>query len=284
MGRQPLSIRANFRQFFLRGLTILLPTVLTIWILIAAYAFVQQRIAEPINAGVRTAAVYWSPWPTVYESELHAAEGALTTADRAAWQAAGGDRQWLRRHVRAAKVAQLWSQYQFPMDLIGLGIAVLLIYSVGLVVGSFIGHRLYARGEHFVQRLPLVRQVYPAVKQITDFLFGGTKEELKFNRVVAVEYPRKGIWSVGLVTGPAFKAVAERTDVECLTVFVPSSPTPFTGYTVMVPVTDTVDLPVSIEDALRYTVSGGVVLPPSQIQEMKRLLPRSPGVKQRASA
>ncbi len=260
---KPPIRHANFRRFFVRGLSILLPTVLTIWILIAAYNFVQVRIAEPINAAVRTGLVLWSPWPVVVEAERLQARQDLAGDDRAAWMAAGSSEQWLERHIKRQKVRQWWERYQYGADLIGLAIAVVLIYTVGLLLGSFIGHRLYARGEELLKRLPLVKQVYPALKQITEFLFG-SEEQLRFSRVVAVQYPRPGIWSVGLVTGDTMQTIQKAAGVPCMTVFIPSSPTPFTGYTITVPVKETVDLPITIEDALRFVVSGGVVLPPNE--------------------
>jgi len=113
--------------------------------------------------------------------------------------------------------------------------------------------------------VPLVKQVYPSVKQVTDFLVGGSDDQkMSFNRVVAVEYPRKGLWSIGLVTGSTMQSIQDRTGRACMTIFVPSSPTPFTGYVIIVPREDTIDLSVTIEEALRFTISGGVVIPPSQ--------------------
>jgi len=266
-GNVKVSSKSNFRRFFLRGLTILLPTVLTIWILIAAYGFVRDRIAQPINMGVREAILHLSTWPSVLEDQIVEHEQVVTAnADRsAAWRASGQTRQWLRLDTRRTVLKQWWQQYHLLMDLIGLFIAVVLIYIAGALLGSLIGRRLYARGETLLQRLPLFRQVYPSVKQVTDFLVGGSdKQKLPFSRVVAVEYPRKGLWSVGLVTGDTMRNIAEKASSPCLTVFVPSSPTPFTGYVITVPIEDTIHLPVSIEEALRFTISGGVIVPKAQ--------------------
>ena len=114
--------------------------------------------------------------------------------------------------------------------------------------------------------MPLVGRVYPAFKQITDFIFGDDSEEkLSFNRVVAVEYPRKGLWSVGMVTGNTLRTIQDAAGRDCLTVFIPSSPTPFTGYVITAPVDDTVELPITVEDALKFAVSGGVVVPPAEL-------------------
>ena len=89
--------------------------------------------------------------------------------------------------------------------------------------------------------------------------------KVSFNRVVAVEYPRKGLWSVGLVTGNTMQTIQREAEGSCLTVFIPSSPTPFTGYVITVPEKDTIDLSVTIEEALRFTVSGGVIVPDAQV-------------------
>ena len=260
------SKRSNFRRFFFRGLAILLPTVLTIWILVAAYGFFRDRIAQPINSGLREVVVRYAEWPEVLEEEVEQAREGLTKEQLGAWKAAGGEenRIWLRLAARRDKLEAWWAQYAVPLDLIGLVIAVFLTYFVGALLGSFIGHRLYYRGEQLFKRLPLVKQIYPSVKQVTDFLVGSEEQKLHFSKVVAVEYPRKGLWSVGLVTGQTMRLIGQSTGVECLTVFVPSSPTPFTGYVITVPKQDTLDLPVTIEEALRFTVSGGVVLPQNQ--------------------
>ena len=87
---------------------------------------------------------------------------------------------------------------------------------------------------------------------------------MEFSRVVAVEYPRKGIWSLGLVTGPGMRTVHEQLGGDLLTVFIPSSPTPVTGYTITVRRNEVIDLPMSIDDAFRFTISGGVIMPINQ--------------------
>ena len=260
------SAKSGFRKFFFRGLGILLPSVLTIWILFVAYQFVQTRIAGPINEGIKKVVVL-TPLLSVNEQERAEAEAALTSEERVAWRNAGGLGAWLDRHVRKQKLARWWEDYGFALDLIGLVVAVLLIYIVGAALGSIIGKRLYAGGERLISRVPLIKQVYPSVKQVTEFLVGPSDEveKMRFSRVVAVEYPRKGLWSVGLVTGSTMRMIQERAGTPSLTVFIPSSPTPFTGYVITVPKEDTIDLPVTIEEALRFSVSAGVIVPPSQL-------------------
>lgn len=249
---------SNFRKFFVRGLAILLPSVLTIWLLLAAYQFVQSRIADPINQGVRTLIIDTTPWPEVSPEDIKDFKQSLKPGDQQNSQG------WLRTETRRQKLYDWWQSYHYVLDLIGLILAVVLIYSVGLILGSIIGRRLYHRGEELINRLPLVRRVYPSMKQVTDFFFGDRDATMQFNRVVAVEYPRKGLWSVGLVTGDTMRDIQQRAGKDCLTVFIPSSPTPFTGYVITVPRSDTIDLSITIEDAMKFAVSGGVLIPPSQ--------------------
>jgi len=286
------TLFGHFQRFFLRGLAVLLPTIITIWIVIWAYQFVEDSIADPINSGVRWLVVHTTPYPAVDDELMKEVE--LSAAQQEQWLAVverrradlGGnypktmeisDRlNWMRRQpeialtAREMKLEEWWNSVRVGtwslMDLIGLVIAIVLIYSVGTVMGSLIGHRLVRRGERLIDRLPLVRRLYPSIKQVTDFIFGGVdgKSKINFSRVVAVQYPRKGLWSVGLVTGDTMKLIQEAAGEPCLTVFVASSPTPFTGYVITVPRKDTIDLPISVEDALKFAISGGVLIPPNQ--------------------
>ena len=264
VNEQPTS-RRTFRHVFLRGLAILLPTILTIWILIAAYGFVRDNIAEPINRGIREAVIRWTDHPYVGEGDdLRRRAANLSDEDKTAWELSGDRDQWLQLHYKRAKIEQQWDLIWFPMNLIGVFLAIVVIYFVGRFVGSYIGSRLHRKGEVLLSRVPVIKQVYPYVKQVTDFVFGSDQERLKFKRVVAVEYPRKGLWSVGLVTGDAMQTLQKKNSSELLTVFVPSSPTPFTGYVVTVRADETLELSLTIEEALKFTVSGGVLKPPSE--------------------
>lgn len=269
MVKHRASTKSGFRHFFLRGLAIILPSILTIWILFVAYQFVQNRIAGPINKGIREVLIR-APWPVVSNEQLEQkARNTLQDENLQAYMATPVEARpaWLRKHVRRSTIERWWSQSSLLLDLFGLIVAILLIYIVGAVLGSFIGRRLYARGEEVISKVPLIKQVYPSVKQVTDFLFGPADESkrMRFSRVVAVEYPRKGLWSVGLVTGTTMRAIQARAGKPSLTVFVPSSPTPFTGYVITVPKEDTLDLDISVEEALRFSVSAGVIVPPSQM-------------------
>ncbi len=127
--------------------------------------------------------------------------------------------------------------------------------------------------------IPFLKQVYPSVKQMTDFLLAHDKKEKIFSRVVAVEYPRKGIWSIGLVTGSGIKSIQKDKDEEYLSILIPTSPTPFTGFVIMVPKKETIELDITIEQAIRFTVSGGVITPSVHLENNVLTLPH---VKQEA--
>jgi len=289
------SFGKDFKTFFVRGLAILLPTVLTIWVLAFAYQFVNQNIAGPINAGVRAAVIQFSSWPqpsdddfintfaelsearkqdwdvqleqTKNKLSLDSLPKSIERAKRLEWQKSQDD---LVFQARLHAFEQQWNSIRVGsfrvLNLIGIVLAIILIYIAGVLVTSFIGRRFYRMGEKLIARVPLIRNVYPAVKQVTDFFFSSDADEkVSFNRVVAVQYPRKGLWSVGLVTGDTMKLIEEIAGQRCLTVFVPSSPTPFTGYVITVPKADTIDLPISVEEALKFAVSGGVVIPQNQV-------------------
>lgn len=115
--------------------------------------------------------------------------------------------------------------------------------------------------ERFMMNTPFLRRVYPYVKQITDFLLTQQEQKNLFSRIVAVEYPRRGIWSVGFVTGSGLKDVEKNVRKEFLTVLIPTSPTPFTGFVITVPKKLTIDLNMTMEEAFRFIISGGVVAP-----------------------
>ena len=292
---RPKKPTSKSARFIIRGMATLLPAVLTLWLLVFAYGFVRDKIAAPINWGVQGIVIQFTDWPVPTDedfADVWQSEEILTATQRDAWidQSAGfeglSDRElrekrllWMKGQpeiimdARRVQLEKKWNsiaigQWQV-LDLIGLIIAVILFYFAGALVNNVIGRQLKLHGEKLIDRVPLIRRVYPAVKQVTDFFFGDNEEEkMKFNRVVAVEYPRKGLYSVGLVTGDTMRSIENAMGEPCLTVFVPSSPTPFTGYVITVPQKDTIDLGISIEE---FAVSGGVLVPPSQTINRKIL-------------
>ncbi|MFG0275519.1 MAG: DUF502 domain-containing protein [Phycisphaerales bacterium] len=268
MAAHERTFSGDFRKFFLRGLAVLLPSVLTLWIVVQAYFFVDRSVAEPINAGLRSIVLETAPrlfddeqlpaWFIVRENQV-----AQMRAERTRMAQREITETEMRNQIRARNLREWWDDHWYTR-FIGLFVAILLIYLAGRLLGGYIGRRLYARVEGFLTRLPVFKQVYPHVKQVVDFLMGQGQERIKFNRVVLVEYPRKGIWTVGLMTGKSMRNIEAEIGSNSVTVFIPSSPTPFTGYTITVPETEVFDLPISIDEALRFVISGGVLIPDRQ--------------------
>ena len=260
----PKTFRADFKRFFGRGLAVLLPSVLTLWILVKAYQFVDSAIAQPINSGIRAGIAETADrWPAVGERFVpDEAEIAGEIEARANEKGVDTDPATVRRELTRREVRAWWNEHALALDWIGILVAVLSVYFAGRLLGGFLGRRVQRRLERIITSVPIFKQVYPYVKQVVDFLFSDDKP-IKFNRVVAVEYPRRGIWAVGLVTGSSMRSIEEESG-ESLTIFIPSSPTPFTGYTITVPHDEVHELPISIDEALRFTISGGVLVPPRE--------------------
>jgi uncharacterized membrane protein len=143
----------------------------------------------------------------------------------------------------------------------GLGIifTLILILAMGLMTRSILGRRLLLWGETLVYKIPLVRGIYQALKQIV-FAMMGTKGE-SFKRVVLVEFPRKGLYTVAFVTGIASGEVQEKTEERCINIFIPTTPNPTSGFYMMVPENQVVRLDMSVEEAFKLIMSGGIVTP-----------------------
>lgn len=144
---------------------------------------------------------------------------------------------------------------------IGIFLMVLLIWIVGRLARSFLGRHLVAFGESLLNRLPFVRTVYNAVKQLLAVIFGDKKD--KFSSVVLFEFPRKGVWAIGFMTSVASGEVQESTREEVVNVFMPTTPNPTTGFLFMVPRKEVIPLRMSVEDAAKIIISGGLAVPAS---------------------
>jgi len=261
------TFTSDFRRFFGRGLAILLPSALTLWILVQLFNFLMNNVGQPINRGVRMAIIEVTPrivpdgrlpsWFRVTEDEI--AEARRVRMFRGMAQMSD-DR--VRTLMRREKFREAWDDHWY-LEASGLVVAIILIYFAGLLLGGYLGRRVYERLEALLARIPGFKQVYPHVKQVVQMIMGDTP--IAFNRVVMVEYPRKGIWTVGLMTSSSLRAVHEQTGEPAITIFIPSTPTPFTGFTINVPAKDAIDLPITVEEAIRFFVTGGVLIPDSQL-------------------
>ena len=139
-------------------------------------------------------------------------------------------------------------------------VGIYIIILIGFFTTNFLGRKIHDFFERLVLKLPFFKQVYPALKEMAIFLF--TRERLtSFKQVVLIEYPRKGVYAMGFLTNDTSTEMNENIKGEFCNVFIPSSPGPLTGFTVIVPKKEVVHTHISIEDAFKFIVSGGVVNP-----------------------
>jgi len=261
--KENVGFWSDFKKFFLRGLATLLPTVLTIVLLFKCFEFIQDNISIHITRGIIYVTVYATDkYPKIEEdidTPAYQNSPEYKQAVEEKGELVGAE---LQTEIRRWKLEKQWSKP--PQSLVGFLIAMILVYILGRILASFLGRKIWGSFEGTVQRIPGFKQVYPYIKQVTEFLFAERKISLK-SRVVAVPYPRQGIWSVGLLTGTGFRRVKEETNEELVTIFIPSSPTPVTGYVIYVKRSEVIELPITLEEAIRFTVSGGVIVPEHQM-------------------
>ena len=154
----------------------------------------------------------------------------------------------------------------FHVKIPGLGLVatILVILLVGVLSVHFFGRVLFRTIEGLLSRLPFVRRVYPPVKQLAQFLFSEESRHAAFRRVVLVPYPRTGLYTVAFVTNEQKTTAAGRSQT-LLTCLLPNPPSPFTGPLIFVPEEDVVPLDMTVEEAVKFIVSGGVVATPLRV-------------------
>lgn len=253
----------DFKRFFGRGLAVLLPSILTLWLLWQAFVFLFNNVAEPINRGIRVVVVEVAPRVTPADQrpafmivEPGEIDEFLASPEGRPFR--GRSTVAVREHLVRKQLGEFWSQHWY-LQAAGLLVAIMLIYLAGLLLGNYLGRRVYARIERLIAQIPGFKQVYPHVKQVVDLIMG--ERRAAFRRVVMVQYPRRGVWTLGLVTSDSISMIHEVTGVPCIAVFIPSTPTPFTGFAITVPRDEAIDVPMSIDEAIRFFITGGTLVP-----------------------
>ncbi len=149
------------------------------------------------------------------------------------------------------------------INLRGVGVIIFLIFTVivGWIAKGLIGRSLIRWAESIVERMPVVRSVYSGLKQIAETVF--TQSERNFEKACIVEYPRKGIWAIGFISTEAKGEIAAKagTGVDMVSVFVPTTPNPTSGFLLIFPREDVIPLDMSLEDAAKLIISAGLVYP-----------------------
>ena len=280
--RRPLD---PFRRAVIRGLGVLLPPLLTIVIFVWIGNTVTNYLLGPLVDGTRKILVahYQNRILTadsIPEEQL--IDGRAPFDGVLYQQTAKGpfvfaeDYDYLEQALEPLLVPENANEfYQVFVDRkflqphvvipLFLCVFLLVLYLLGRFLAAGMGRFFLMQIERIINRLPLIRHVYSSVKQVTDFLF--SEREIEYTRVVAVEYPRKGIWSIALVTGESLLDIRSAANEPVLSLLVPTSPIPVSGYTITVKKSETIDLNITIDQAFQFIVSCGVVVPPTQLTQ-----------------
>lgn len=261
-----------FRRAVLRGLAILMPPLLTIVLFIWAWSVIETYILKP-SESVAGAVISWTYREHLDEAPRDDAGAPLYTDPVAEngklvgfryrsreYERDGNEDGWIGYYSDDYVKREYLNRSQVLPFFIALFL--LVLYLLGKFVAAGIGRMIVGSFDALIQRLPVVSNVYSSVKQVTDFVL--TEREIEFNRVVAVEYPRRGIWSVGFVTGESMLDIRSAAKEPVLSVLMPTSPMPMTGFTVTVLKSDAVDLDLTVDQAIQFIISCGVVIPLQQ--------------------
>ncbi len=215
---------AGLRASFLTGIVVIAPVVLTVWLIWTLVGWVDGFVLPFV--------------PDVYQPEYLINRFILgnTRPD---------DADWVRINIR------------------GLGVIVFLVFTlfVGWVAKGLIGRSLIRYGESVVDRMPVVRSIYSGVKQIAETVFA--QSERSFEKACLIQYPRKGIWAIGFISTQAKGEVLDKAEMsgDLLSIFVPTTPNPTSGFLLFLPRSDVIELDMTIEDAAKLVISAGLVYP-----------------------
>ena len=253
--------QSRLRLFFRRGLGSLLPTLLTIIVIVACYNFLDDKISTPINGWIHQAVASTDSgkryllehWRIDVDAKRYQLEEEFGT-DR--WHTLA-DADGALDGERLYRLLARWDRIP---PIIGFSLGLAFVFLLGFVVATYAGRRLFSSFERFLSNIPVVKVIFPYAKQLVDFVFR-EKKAPEFSSVVAVPFPSRDIYQIAFLTGGGLSKLDEATGRRYLNVFVPSSPTPFTGWAVFIPEDEIVPLPFSVDEAIRFVVSGGVIAP-----------------------
>ena len=164
--------------------------------------------------------------------------------------------------------------YDLKLNIRGVGVVVFLVFAtlVGWLAKGLIGRSFIKYAENLVNRMPVVRSFYSGIKQIAETVFA--QQERSFEKACMIEYPRKGIWAIGFISTTAKGELADRNSSKgpMVSVFVPTTPNPTSGFLLFFPKADIVELDMSIEDAAKLVISAGLVYPPTKKSSSERTI------------
>ena len=153
----------------------------------------------------------------------------------------------------------LSNQLNIPITGIGILLALLVLLGTGLIAANYFGKRIVSFWESLLERIPLVRNIYSAVKRFAEIVLADSSQS--FSKVLLIEYPRRGLYSLSFQTSQNLGEIQGKTGEDLVCVFVPTTPNPTSGLILMVPEQDVIELDMGVEDALKMVISLGVVVP-----------------------
>lgn len=288
---EPARVLGPFRRAVLRGLGVFLAPLLTVVIIVWVWQTLKSYILEPVTNVTREVLV-WSmadvleaPPPN---AQFDAAKNALTWNDESWVRLENGQfipadvERTVRRDPGSQAVPRMGIDYYrryidlvylrgWIIDPIILLVFLTLMYIVGSIFAADAARVMWSLIEYLVQRVPLVRSIYIPVKQVVGYLLDTNAP--RFSRVVAVQYPCHGIWTMAFVTGEGLVDIERISGEPMLTILFPTCPVPVTGNTKVVPRREVVDLNVTVEQAAQYVISYGVVISEESVKQAKLLTP-----------
>jgi len=261
----------------LRGLGVVLPPLLTVVIFVWVWSTINLYILTPVEAAARNYLVWQisevrepGAGPNAPKQEIDGREFArlesgqyvptevveyVTVHSGAALPVNG--RAVYERYI---DLKYLRAIYVVPIFVVAF---LIFIYVLGGFIAAGVGAFFWGLLERVIGRLPLVRNVYSSVKQVTDFMLN--RKQMSYTRVVAVQYPCAGVWAIGFVTGESLLDIRAAVNEPVLAVLVPCSPMPMAARSVTVRKSEVVELNLTVDQALQFIVSCGVVVPPHQV-------------------
>lgn len=163
---------------------------------------------------------------------------------------------WLPRNIQPSELLG------FHLPGVGALMSVLIVFATGLVAANVLGQKLVQLWEGLLSRIPVVKSIYYSVKQVSDTLFSSSGQA--FRKALLVQYPRHGAWTIAFLTGKPGGDAAHHLGPDYVSVYVPTTPNPTSGFFLMMPAADVIELDMSVDEALKYIISMGVVAPPDR--------------------
>ncbi|WP_300557406.1 DUF502 domain-containing protein [Limnohabitans sp. Rim8] len=165
-------------------------------------------------------------------------------------------------HAADTLIPGIHANAEYLRGVPGLGVAIVavFIFATGVFVANMFGQWWLRKWHGMMNRIPVVRSIYTSVKQVADTLFSGSGHA--FSKALLVQYPRQGSWTVAFLTGTPGGEVATHMNQPMVSVYVPTTPNPTSGFFLMMPKADVVELDMTVDDALKYIISMGVMVPP----------------------